>query len=137
SCLDFPITHDPAEYVAIAKKAADIAPRMGSYYATLALPCALWAEPATPAPHAPVAAGAAPILVIGATLDTQDPYSWAVDLTGQLDSEVLLTREGSGHPSFFESLCVEQAVADYLIDLTLPAPGMVCDSTGGVKERFQ
>jgi pimeloyl-ACP methyl ester carboxylesterase len=132
SCLDFPITKNPAAYEALATKAATIAPRLGAYYATWTLPCAFWPAPPTTAPHAPVAAGASPILVIGATLDTQDAYIWSVDMAGQLESGVLLRREGTGHPSYFESACVVEAVNAYLIDLTLPPPDLICPSTGGL-----
>src|SRR5215213_1611977 len=79
-CLDFDITKDSAAYEALAAKAATIAPRLGAYYATWTLPCVFWTAPPTPAPHAPVAAGAPPILVVGASLDTQDAYSWSVDM---------------------------------------------------------
>src|SRR5215211_2147772 len=133
-CLDFAITTDPAAYTALAAKAAQIAPRLGAYYATWTLPCVFWPAPPTPAPHAPVAAGAPPILVIGATLDTQDAYTWSVDMAGQLESGVLLRREGTGHPSYFESACVVEAVNAYLIELTLPDPSLICDSTGGLFE---
>ena len=136
SCLDFPITKDPAAYEALAAKAATIAPRLGAYYATWTLPCVFWPAPPTPAPHAPVAAGAPPILVVGATLDTQDAYSWSVDMAGQLESGVLLRREGTGHPSYWESACVAEAVNAYLIDLTLPPPDLICPSTGGLFEGF-
>ena len=132
SCLDFPITRDPAAYEALAAKAATIAPRLGAYYATWTLPCAFWPAPSTPAPHPPVAAGAPPILVIGATLDTQDAYTWSVDMAGQLESGILLRREGTGHLSYFESACVVEAVNAYLIDLTLPPPNLICPSTGGL-----
>ena len=136
SCLDFPITRDPAAYEALAAKAATIAPRLGAYYATWTLPCAFWPAPPTTAPHPPVAAGAPPILVIGATLDTQDAYTWSVDMAGQLESGVLLRREGTGHPSYFESACVVEAVNTYLIDLTLPPPDLICPSTGGLFTGF-
>ena len=134
SCLDFAITRDPAAYEALAAKAATIAPRLGAYYATWTLPCVFWPAPPTPAPHAPVAAGAPPILVVGATLDTQDAYSWSVDMAGQLESGVLLRREGTGHPSYWNSACVADAVNTYLRDLTLPPPNLICPSTGGMFE---
>jgi len=135
-CLDFDITKDPAAYEALAAKAATIAPRLGAYYATWTLPCVFWPAPPTPAPHTPVAAGAPPILVVGATLDTQDAYSWSVDMAGQLESAVLLRREGSGHPSYWNSACVLEAVNAYLRDLTLPPRDLICPSTGGVFEGF-
>ncbi|MBA3451219.1 MAG: alpha/beta fold hydrolase [Chloroflexia bacterium] len=130
-CLDFAITNDAATYEALAAKAAMVAPRLGAYYATWTLPCVFWPEAAEPAQHAPVAAGAPPILVVGATLDTQDAYQWSVDMAGQLNSAVLLRREGTGHPPYFHSACVVDLVNAYLIDLTLPAANVICDSTGG------
>jgi pimeloyl-ACP methyl ester carboxylesterase len=135
SCLDFALPKDPVAYQALATKAATIAPRLGAYYATWVLPCIFWPAAPTPASHAPVAQGAPPILVIGATLDTQDPYQWSVDMVAQLQSGVLLTREGTGHPSYFTSRCVEDAVNAYLLDLELPSPDLVCDSTNGLFER--
>jgi pimeloyl-ACP methyl ester carboxylesterase len=135
-CLDFDITRDPAAYKALAAKARTIAPRLGAYYATWTLPCVFWPASPTPASHAPVATGAPPILVVGATLDTQDAYSWSVDMTGQLESAVLLRREGSGHPSYWNSACVLEAVNAYLRELTLPPPDLICPSTGGVFAGF-
>ncbi len=132
SCLDFPISEDPAAYEVMAAKAATIAPRLGAYYATWVAPCAFWPAPPTPAPHPPVATGAPPILVVGATLDTQDAYTWSVDMAGQLESGVLLRRDGTGHPSYFHSACVEDAVNVYLLDLTLPPADLICSSTGGL-----
>jgi pimeloyl-ACP methyl ester carboxylesterase len=136
SCLDFAITRDPSAYKALALKAATIAPRLGAYYATWTLPCVFWPAPPTPAPRVPVAAGAPPILVVGASLDTQDAFSWSVIMTGQLQSAVLLRRDGSGHPSYWNSACVLEAVNVYLRDLTLPPSDLICPSTGGVFEGF-
>jgi pimeloyl-ACP methyl ester carboxylesterase len=135
-CLDFAITNDPVAYRALAAKARTIAPRLGAYYTTWTLPCVFWPAPPTPASHVPVAAGAPPILVLGATLDTQDAYSWSVDMAGQLESGILLRREGSGHPSYWNSACVLEAVNVYLRDLTLPPPDLICPSTGRVFEGF-
>lgn len=136
-CLDFPIARDSDAYLALAEKAARIAPRTGAYYATWVLPCAFWPAPATPADHAPIAAGAPPILVIGALLDTQDAYQWSVDMVAYLESGVLLRNDGAGHPSYLNSACVEAAVEAYLLDLTLPAPDLICTSTDGLFGRLR
>ena len=136
SCLDFAMPRDPDAYAALAAKAAGIAPRLGAYYATWVLPCVFWPAQATPAPHAPVAAGAPPIRVIGATLDSQDPFQWSVDMAAELESGVLLRRDGPGHPSYVLSSCVEDVVNCFLIDLALPEPGQVCPSTDGIFERI-
>ena len=135
SCLDLPLSRTPADYEALQAKAAVIAPRLGDYLMTVALPCAFWPVGPTPVPHAPVADGAPPILVIGATLDSESAYSWSVEIAGQLESGVLLRREGNGHPSYLNSACVEEAVSSYLLELTLPAAGLVCPSTNGLFER--
>jgi pimeloyl-ACP methyl ester carboxylesterase len=131
-CLDFSITNGPAAYQALAAKAARIAPRLGAYYATWTLPCVFWPAPPTPADHPPVAAGAPPILVVGATLDTQDAYSWSVDMAAQLASGILLRRDGTWHPSYWNSACVADAVNAYLLELTLPPADLICPSTGGL-----
>jgi pimeloyl-ACP methyl ester carboxylesterase len=136
SCLDFALPRDPDAFAALAAKAARIAPRLGAYYATWVLPCVFWPAEPTPAPHVPVAAGAPPILVVGATLDSQDPYPWSVDMAAELASGVLLTRDGPGHPSYLLSACVEDAVNAFLIERSLPAPGTVCPSTDGLFARL-
>jgi pimeloyl-ACP methyl ester carboxylesterase len=136
-CLDFPITRDPAAYLALAAKAAQIAPRVGAYYATWTLPCVSWPAPARPADHAPVATGSPPILVVGALLDTQDAYQWSVDMAASLESGVLLRHNGTGHPSYFTSGCVEKAVNTYLLDLTLPPTELDCDSGDGLFDRLR
>jgi hypothetical protein len=58
-------------------------------------------------------------------------------MVAQLQSGVLLTREGTGHPSYFTSRCVEDVVNAYLLDLALPSPDLVCDSTNGLFERIE
>jgi len=46
----------------------------------------------------------------------------------ELAGSVLLTRKGYGHVSFLLSDCARTAEEAYLFDLTLPAPGTVCES---------
>jgi hypothetical protein len=74
------------------------------------------------------AEGAAPILVIGTTGDPATPYEWAVELADALESAELYTVESDGHTAFLTVPCVEPVVADYLIDLTVPAPGGSCSN---------
>ena len=47
-------------------------------------------------------------------------------MAASLESGVLLRHDGTGHPSYFTSACVEEAVNAYLLDLALPPPGLVC-----------
>jgi len=73
------------------------------------------------------AKGAAPIVVIGTTRDPATPMKWAVDLAGQLDSGVLVRRDGDGHTGYNAGNdCVNQAVESYLIDGTVPKDGLSC-----------
>jgi hypothetical protein len=72
--------------------------------------------------------GAPPILLVGGTKDPATPYAFAQAVNAQIAGSVLLTRQGYGHPSYDKSLCVREAMDAYLLDLTLPAQGTVCDS---------
>ncbi len=70
------------------------------------------------------AQGADPILVVGNTRDPSTPYSGAVTLTDTLDDARLLTLVGDGHTSYSRSQCIRDRVDAYLIDRTLPQPGV-------------
>ena len=73
------------------------------------------------------AAGAAPIVVVGTTRDPATPYQWAVHLAAQLESGVLISRDGDGHTGYNSGNdCVDEAVESYLIDGTVPEDGLSC-----------
>ncbi len=73
------------------------------------------------------AAGAAPIVVVGTTRDPATPYEWAVSLAEQLESGVLVSRDGDGHTGYNSgNECVDVAVEDYLVDGTVPEDGLSC-----------
>ena len=73
------------------------------------------------------AAGAAPIVVVGTTRDPATPYEWAVSLADQLESGVLVSRDGDGHTGYNSgNECVDEAIEDYLIDGTVPEDGLSC-----------
>jgi hypothetical protein len=73
------------------------------------------------------AAGAPPILVVGDLHDPATPYQWAVSLSRDLASGVLLGWNGEGHTSYFQgSSCVDSTVDSYLISLHVPRSGTVC-----------
>ncbi|MFM7596859.1 MAG: alpha/beta hydrolase, partial [Actinomycetota bacterium] len=102
-------------------------PEISRYLAWSVLPCSTWPVHVDHAPGPVRAAGAAPILVIGTTHDPATPYAWARSLARQLDSGVLLTREGDGHTAIAtESRCVSRAIAAYLLSDWPPEPGTVC-----------
>ncbi len=73
------------------------------------------------------AAGAAPIVVVGTTRDPATPYQWAVHLADQLQSGVLVSRDGDGHTGYNSGNdCVDDAVEGYLVDGTVPQDGLEC-----------
>lgn len=92
------------------------------------LGCSVWPIPASGKPGPIHAAGAPPIVVVGSTGDPITPYQWAQSLASQLQSGVLLTREGDGHTAYRSSSCIRGDVDAYLINLTVPAPGTRCAS---------
>lgn len=67
------------------------------------------------------AKGAAPILVIGTTRDPATPLRWAEALAEQLDSGVLLRRDGDGHTAYRSgNACVDDVVESYLLSGAVP-----------------
>jgi hypothetical protein len=73
------------------------------------------------------AEGAAPIVVVGTTRDPATPYEWAVALADQLESGVLVSRDGDGHTGYNSgNECVDGAVEDYLIEGAVPEDGLSC-----------
>jgi pimeloyl-ACP methyl ester carboxylesterase len=73
------------------------------------------------------AQGAAPIVVVGTTRDPATPYLWAQHLAAQLDSGVLVTRDGDGHTGYNSgNECVDEAVEGYLLRGDVPRDGLRC-----------
>ena len=71
--------------------------------------------------------GAAPIVVIGTTRDPATPYEEAVAMAEQLESGVLLSRDGDGHTAYNRgNACIDDTVHAYFIDGTVPADGTEC-----------
>ena len=55
--------------------------------------------------------GAAPILVLGTTRDPATPLKWAEALAAQLDSGVLVKRDGDGHTAYnSDNACIDEIV---------------------------
>lgn len=71
--------------------------------------------------------GAAPIVVLGTTRDPATPYEEAVAMAEQLESGVLVSRDGDGHTAYNKgNKCVDDAVHGYLIDGEVPKDGLEC-----------
>jgi pimeloyl-ACP methyl ester carboxylesterase len=82
--------------------------------------------PAQREPATVRAAGAPPILVVTATGDPNTPPELGKALAAQLESGVLVARDGAGHMSMMRSDCVREIEERYLIGLETPGPGTVC-----------
>ena len=126
SCLDRPWPRSLAAWQSAAVAAGRAAPLFGVSFVWGSLACAYWPVPSYPLPRIR-AAGAPPILVVGTLRDPATPYREAQALAGDLSSGVLLGWNGDGHTAYGEgSACVDTIVNDYLINLTVPRSGMVC-----------
>jgi pimeloyl-ACP methyl ester carboxylesterase len=127
SCLDapysIPYAKVPAQFPAFERAS----PVFGRTFAWSLTTC----DGFTPRSDEPVpeihADGAAPIVVIGTTRDPATPYRWAVALAHQLDSGVLISRDGDGHTGYHHgNACVDGAVESYLVSGVVPHDGLSC-----------
>lgn len=124
----------PAPSLAAIRAAAPAAEAASPVFGLLDLyseaGCSVWPVGAS-GPSGPVHAPGSPtIVVVGATHDPVTPYAWAKGLAAQLPHGVLLTRDGGGHTSYFQSSCIQRAVDRYLVTTVPPRPNTVCP-TGG------
>lgn len=126
NCVDYPDDSSDEAVAAAEKKIKAEAPTIADFTSGPD-PCFYWSTPPTGTRDEIHAEGAAPIVVVGTTNDPATPYDWAVSLAEQLDSGVLVTREGEGHTGYNKgNSCVDQAVEDFLIKGTVPEDGLVC-----------
>jgi pimeloyl-ACP methyl ester carboxylesterase len=73
------------------------------------------------------AMGAAPIMVVGTTRDPATPLVWAEALADQLDSGVLVKRDGDGHTGYRAgNRCVDSTVEAYLVEGKVPPAEVDC-----------
>ena len=126
SCIDRPWPRSLPAWSSAAAAAAKTAPQFGAANIWGSLPCAYWPVPAA-APMRLRAAGAPPILVVGTTRDPATPFRSAKALARDLESGVLLGRNGDGHTAYLTgNSCVDTAVDRYLVGLATPRNGMIC-----------
>jgi pimeloyl-ACP methyl ester carboxylesterase len=127
SCLDdpwsIPATRVPSQFPAFEKAS----PVFGKVFAWTLTSCRGFSprsdEP-VPTIHA---RGAAPIVVVGTTRDPATPFAWAVALAHQLDSGVLLRRDGDGHTGYHTgNSCIDHAVESYLVSGIVPRNNTSC-----------
>ncbi len=126
SCLDDPSGVPPSRVPAAMPAFERASPTFGSVFAWGLTGCR--GSELTPAEPLEIdGSGAAPIVVIGTTRDPATPYAWAESLADQLDSGVLVSRDGDGHTGYNKGNdCVDDAVHAYLLDGTVPDDGLSC-----------
>ena len=127
TCLDTPAP-SLAALEAAAPAAEKAAPVFGLFNLYSEALCSVWPVPATGRPRVLRAVGSPPIVVVATTGDPATPYAEGVALAGQLQHGVLLTRVGEGHTAYAYSSCIRSYVNSYLLDLTVPPPGVRCPS---------
>lgn len=125
SCADGGATVSAEQARQLQQQWREELPLFGPPLALGTLTCHGW--PVEPDPYPTGAAdGAPPILVVGTTGDPATPYEAAGRLADLLEVGVVLTYEGEGHTAYPGSECVNTAVADYVVDLSVPEEGTTC-----------
>ncbi|MGI8645003.1 MAG: alpha/beta hydrolase [Nocardioides sp.] len=127
SCLDDPFAIGINEVEGQYADFEEASPTLGRFFAWALTGCGGWQVEPTEEPLEIHAEGAAPIVVVGTTRDPATPYEWAVGLADELESGVLVTRDGDGHTGYNSGNdCIDEAVEAYLIEGTVPEGGLSC-----------
>jgi pimeloyl-ACP methyl ester carboxylesterase len=127
NCLDHPDVTSIAEAKTQEATYKAASPRFGAFLLWGSMPCVDWPVKPQNAPHPIKAPGAKPIVVVGTTRDPATPYQGAVSLAAELDSGVLISRDGDGHTGYHQgNACVDQAVETYFLTGTPPTDGLKC-----------
>jgi hypothetical protein len=69
-----------------------------------------------------------PVLIVGSYWDPATNYAGAVTVSRLLPNSRLLSNDNWGHTAWGTSSCDTAATANYLLAVTVPAPGAVCHS---------
>jgi pimeloyl-ACP methyl ester carboxylesterase len=126
-CLDDPEHESVAQIEAGEAQFDKAAPVFGPAAAWFPYGCSNWpVKRIQPQPDFS-AKGAAPIVVVGTTRDPATPYEQAVALARELDSGVLLSRDGDGHTAYASgNSCIDSAVDAYLAQGIVPPNDTMC-----------
>ncbi|HEX5920029.1 MAG TPA: alpha/beta hydrolase, partial [Nocardioides sp.] len=127
NCLDDPTSVPFAKVPSLYEAYEEASPTFGRVFAWSAPLCRGVDVTSSEEPLDIRAEGAAPILVLGTTRDPATPFEWAEALSAQLDSGVLVERDGDGHTAYNAgNECIDTLVEDYLLDGTVPDDGTAC-----------
>jgi len=127
NCLDHPESETIQQIEANGDDFTSKAPVFGQAAMWWPYACSNW--PVQPTEEQPdfSAKGAAPIVVVGTTRDPATPYEQSVKLAEELDSGVLLSRDGDGHTAYGAgNACIDEAINTYLAEGTPPPDGKEC-----------
>lgn len=127
NCLDHPENESLSEIEAGGRQFLKRSPTFGQAAMWWPYACSNW--PATAAEPQPdySAKGAPPIVVVGTTRDPATPYEQSVKLAKELDSGVLLSRDGDGHTAYGAgNACIDDAINTYLVTGKPPADKTTC-----------
>lgn len=121
TCLDYPVTTEPAEIAAQNAQLEAASPTTARTSSTGDLTCMYWPFEYDGEITAVTGAGAADILIISTTGDPATPYEWGVALSEQLENAHLITNNGEGHTAYNGGVaCVDDAVDDYFVRGVIP-----------------
>ena len=128
ACLD---SNNPDSYAAWSRQGALADERFGYFgrlWTWISSICANWPGSDEGRYMGPFThATANPVLVIGNQFDPATRYQGAVTVSRLLPRSRLLTVHGWGHTSIFLSACADAALSAYLLHVTLPEAGTVCE----------
>ncbi|MGV0797878.1 alpha/beta hydrolase, partial [Mycolicibacterium elephantis] len=128
-CVDAPYPTDTASWVAVDAQVRQVAPFIAYGGFTGLAPrdlCAMWPVPPTSSPGPASSPGPGKVVVVSTTGDPATPYQAGVDLARQMQAS-LITFEGRQHTVVFNGdACVDTAVVNFLVDLTVPPDGLRC-----------
>lgn len=128
-CTDSRNPARPDAWVAASATQDAAAPGFGPAWTWSSAPCATqtWTARDEDAWTGPFdARTAAPVLVVGNLWDPATAYEGAQAAADLLPGSRLLTSDSWGHTAYGSSMCVTDAVDDYLVAGTLPADGATC-----------
>lgn len=127
NCLDDPSSRDIEGVLAEVPAFEEASPTLGRSFAWALVGCSDQQPRSTEEPRTVTGAGAPPILVVGTTRDPATPMKWSEALADQLESGVLVRRNGDGHTGYnVGNECVDLAVEDFLLEGTVPEDGLAC-----------
>jgi pimeloyl-ACP methyl ester carboxylesterase len=127
NCLDHDDAIPSSEVAQYIPRFEEVSPTFGAIFAYSLSGCSQWPVSTGRQPGPIGAEGADPILVIGTTRDPATPLAWAESLAEQLESGVLVRRDGDGHTGYGAGNdCVDAAVEEYLVGGVVPEDTVDC-----------